>query len=85
MESFEGSVGGLTGAFNFVHSASTSGPDRTGEYFAIVPSSGTGQLAGITGDGGLALTPTAPTASGSSTRSAGDVGRSADRPGVAWP
>jgi Protein of unknown function (DUF3224) len=57
MESFEGAVGGLTGAFNFVHSASTSGPDRTGEYFAIVPSSGTGQLAGITGDGGLAVDP----------------------------
>jgi hypothetical protein len=57
MESFEGSVGGLTGAFNFVHSASTSGPDRTAEYFAIVPSSGTGQLAGITGDGGLAVDP----------------------------
>jgi hypothetical protein len=37
--------------------ASTSGRDRTGEYFAIVPSSGTGQLAGITGDGGLAVAP----------------------------
>jgi hypothetical protein len=57
MESFEGTVGGLTGAFNFVHSASTSGRDRTGEYFAIVPSSGTGQLAGIAGDGGLAVDP----------------------------
>src|ERR1700722_2180965 len=57
MESFEGSVGGLAGAFNFVHSASTSGSDRTGEYFAIVPSSGTGQLAGITGDGGLVVGP----------------------------
>ena len=57
MESFEGSVGGLTGAFNFVHSASTSGVDRTGEYFAIVRSSGTGQLAGITGDGGLSVDP----------------------------
>ncbi|GAA2325898.1 DUF3224 domain-containing protein [Dactylosporangium salmoneum] len=55
MESFEGSVGGRPGAFNFVHSASTSGNDRTGEYFAIVPSSGTGELAGITGTGGLTV------------------------------
>jgi hypothetical protein len=57
MESFEGAVGGLMGAFNFIHSASTSGSDRTGDYFAIVPSSGTGQLAGITGDGGLTVDP----------------------------
>ncbi len=57
MESFEGTVGELTGSFNFVHSASTSGRDRAAEYFAIVPSSGTGQLAGITGDGGLVVDP----------------------------
>jgi hypothetical protein len=61
-KSFDGdiagrSVGGLAGAFNFVHSASTSGSDRTAEYFAVVPSSGTGQLAGIAGDGGLAVDP----------------------------
>src|SRR6201996_7250349 len=53
MESFEGSVGGREGAFSFVHSASTAGPDRSAEFFAIVASSGTGELAGITGDGGL--------------------------------
>ncbi|MFI5908156.1 DUF3224 domain-containing protein [Dactylosporangium sp. NPDC051541] len=53
MESFEGSVGGRTGTFNFVHSASTAGGDRTGEFFLIVASSGTGELAGITGGGGL--------------------------------
>lgn len=57
LESFEGSVGGREGAFNFVHSASTSGSDRSAEYFAIVPSSGTGQLAGVSGSGGLAIDP----------------------------
>jgi Protein of unknown function (DUF3224) len=55
MESFEGSVAGRDGAFNFVHSASTIGSDRSAEFFAIVPSSGTGQLAGISGAGGLAV------------------------------
>jgi Protein of unknown function (DUF3224) len=57
MESFEGTVDGKEGAFNFVHSASTAGSDRSAEYFAIVPSSGTGQLAGISGTGGLAIDP----------------------------
>ncbi|HKS98828.1 MAG TPA: DUF3224 domain-containing protein [Rugosimonospora sp.] len=55
MESFEGSVRGRTGAFNFAHSASTSGSDRSAEFFLIVPASGTGELAGITGTGGLAV------------------------------
>lgn len=55
MESFEGTVGGRPGTFNFVHSASTSGSDRTGEYFMIVPDSGTGGLAGISGGGGLTV------------------------------
>jgi hypothetical protein len=57
MESFEGTVAGRSGTFNFVHAASTSGADRTGEYFAIVPASGTGDLTGITGTGGLAIDP----------------------------
>jgi hypothetical protein len=57
MESFAGTVDGREGAFNFVHSASTAGSDRTGGYFAIVPSSGTGQLAGISGPGDLAVDP----------------------------
>ncbi len=43
------------GAFNFVHSSTTSGSDRTAEFFTIVPSSGTGDLAGISGGGGLAV------------------------------
>ena len=55
MDSFEGSLNGTRGAFNFVHSASTSGSDRSDEHFAIVPASGTGDLTSITGTGGLAV------------------------------
>jgi hypothetical protein len=55
MESFEGSVGDRQGSFNFAHSATTTGTDRAGEFFTIVPSSGTGGLAGITGGGGLSV------------------------------
>jgi hypothetical protein len=55
MESFEGSVHGRNGAFNFAHSATTSGNDRTAEFFVIVPSSGTGEVAGISGTGGMAV------------------------------
>ncbi|MCX4717487.1 MULTISPECIES: DUF3224 domain-containing protein [Streptomyces] len=55
MESFEGSLNGRDGSFNFVHSATTSGSDRTAEFFTIVPSSGTGALAGIAGAGGMAV------------------------------
>jgi len=57
MESFEGSVDGRDGAFNFAHSASTSGDDRSAEFFSIVESSGTGQLAGISGAGGMTIDP----------------------------
>ena len=49
MESFEGTVAGRRGAFNFVHAASTSGTDRTDEYGLIVPRSGTDELVGIEG------------------------------------
>ena len=55
MESFEGSLHGRDGAFNFAHSATTSGSDRTADFFIIVPSSGIGELAGITGAGGMAV------------------------------
>jgi hypothetical protein len=55
MESFEGSVDGRRGTFNFVHAASTSGTDRVDELFRIVASSGTGELAGITGSGGMTI------------------------------
>lgn len=57
MESFDGSVDGRVGAFNFAHSATTHGTDRTAEFFVIVPGSGTGELAGITGSGGLTVDP----------------------------
>jgi hypothetical protein len=53
MESFEGTVDGRQGAFNFVHAASTSGSDRFNEFGFIVPGSGTGELAGI--EGGVRL------------------------------
>ena len=49
LESFEGTVAGRHGAFNFVHAASTSGADRSNEYGLIVPGSGTEELAGIEG------------------------------------
>ncbi|KUN81533.1 DUF3224 domain-containing protein [Streptomyces griseoruber] len=55
MESFEGALHGREGAFNFVHSATTSGSDRSAEFFTVVPSSGTGALTGITGTGGLTV------------------------------
>lgn len=54
MESFEGTLDGRAGAFNFVHSATTDGgPARLAEHFAIVPGSGTAALKGITGTGAL--------------------------------
>ncbi|MER7454050.1 DUF3224 domain-containing protein [Nocardia beijingensis] len=53
MESFDGRLDGVAGAFNFLHVASTSGSDRTNEFCVVVPGSGTGDLAGITGTGGL--------------------------------
>src|SRR6478609_7603398 len=40
MESFDGTVNGRRGTFNFMHSASTSGQDRTNEFFSIVAASG---------------------------------------------
>ncbi|MBL1078536.1 DUF3224 domain-containing protein [Nocardia sp. 2] len=55
MESFEGTVDGKAGAFNFAHSASTTGSDRLDEFFVIVRGSGTGELAGISGGGGIAV------------------------------
>jgi len=55
MESFEGSIAGLSGAFNFAHSATTLGENREAEFLVIVPGSGTGDLTGITGTGGLSI------------------------------
>ncbi len=55
MESFEGELNGRAGAFNFAHSATTSGEDRVAEFFVIVAGSGTGALTGITGGGGMTV------------------------------
>ena len=55
IESFEGRVNDRSGTFNFAHSATTTGSDRQREFFVIVPGSGTGELAGITGDGSLTV------------------------------
>ncbi len=57
MESFEGALDGRSGTFNFAHSATTGGAERDNEFFTIVPSSGTGELAGITGTGGMEVEP----------------------------
>jgi hypothetical protein len=53
LEFFAGSVAGHEGSFNYMHSATTSGNDRSHPFFLVVPNSGTGALAGITGTGGL--------------------------------
>ncbi|MFC4858011.1 DUF3224 domain-containing protein [Actinophytocola glycyrrhizae] len=55
MESFDGSLDGVAGTFNFAHLASTRGTVRLDEAFVIVPGSGTGGLAGIGGSGGLTI------------------------------
>ncbi|WP_344133002.1 DUF3224 domain-containing protein [Pedococcus bigeumensis] len=55
MESFQGSLAGAEGAFNFTHGATTTGADRVAEHFVVVPGSGTGDLTGIAGAGGLAV------------------------------
>lgn len=57
METFEGRLGDRTGGFAFVHSATTTGSDRRDEMFVIVPSSGVGDLAGISGGGGMDVEP----------------------------
>jgi hypothetical protein len=55
MESFEGTVDGRDGTFDFAHAATSGGAGRSGELFTIMPSSGTGRLAGIHGSGGMAI------------------------------
>ena len=55
LESFEGNLDGVAGSFVYVHSATTTGKDRQGEHFAIVPGSGTAALTGISGGGGMAV------------------------------
>lgn len=55
IESFKGAVNGKEGTFNFIHSASTTGTDRADEFFCIVGGSGTGDLRGISGSGGIRI------------------------------
>ena len=55
MESFKGTVNGVEGSFNFIHSASTTGIDRADEFFCIVGGSGTDGLKGISGSGGITI------------------------------
>ncbi|OKJ16114.1 DUF3224 domain-containing protein [Kitasatospora sp. CB01950] len=55
MESFAGRLHDAEGTFNFAHSATTLGTGRDGEYFVVVPGSGTADLAGITGTGGIVI------------------------------
>ena len=57
MESFEGSLKGRHGTFNFIHSAATSGIDRVNEFFSIVEGSGTDDLRNISGSGGMRVDP----------------------------
>jgi hypothetical protein len=54
MESFEGTLQDRAGSFNFTHAATTLGDGgRTDEYFVIAPGTGTSELVGITGTGGM--------------------------------
>lgn len=55
MESFEGTIGGRSGAINFLHAASTHGEDRYDETLIFVPDSGTAELAGLTGTGSIVV------------------------------
>lgn len=57
-ESFRGVLHDRTGTFNFMHAATTSGNDRADDFLVIVPSSGTGDLEGISGSGGIIVEPT---------------------------
>lgn len=57
MEAFEGDVDGRTGTLAFAHSATTDGqsPERLAELLVVVPGSGAGGLAGITGAGRIVI------------------------------
>jgi Protein of unknown function (DUF3224) len=57
LETFEGRLGERSGGFVYVHSATTTGSDRSHELFLIVPTSGVGELAGISGAGGMDIDP----------------------------
>ncbi|MGW5752856.1 DUF3224 domain-containing protein [Nocardia rhamnosiphila] len=80
MESFEGTLCGRAGAF--AHSATTSGTDRTAEFFTIVPGSGTAEPAGISGAGGMSIDTDGTHRIRFDYELAGRLRRSAARPSV---
>ncbi len=55
MESFEGTLDGRAGAFDFAHAPTTGRAAWSPNFFRILPTSGTGRLAGIHGSGGMAI------------------------------
>ena len=55
VEAFAGTLDTFAGAFVFAHAASTHGEDRYEDFFTIAPGSGTGDLTGISGTGGLSV------------------------------
>lgn len=55
LESFEGSLHGVHGTFNYFHLADTKDGSREKELVRIVPNSGTGELAGIRGTGCMSV------------------------------
>ena len=56
METFAGTLDGRTGTLNIAHTATTDGgAERLHEVVVIVPASGTGALAGITGTGRIRI------------------------------
>jgi hypothetical protein len=57
LETFTGRLADREGGFAYAHSATTLGSDRRDELFVIVPGSGVGDLAGISGSGGMAVDP----------------------------
>jgi hypothetical protein len=54
LETFEGTVGGRDGAFDFAHST-TDAAGGAEKFIRIVPASGTGLLTGIHGTGGMTI------------------------------
>ena len=55
LEAFTGTLDTLGGTFVFVHAASTHGEDRYDEFFTIAAGSGTDDLEGISGTGGMRI------------------------------
>lgn len=55
LEVFSGTFDGRHGTFAFAHTATTDGAQRSHHLVVIVPSSGTGELVGLTGTGELVI------------------------------